>query len=44
MRYRHESGKRWSIEDGVVLRGPINNLEFDLLFSEVRGRAKMTSK
>jgi hypothetical protein len=40
MRYRHELGERWSTEDGVVLRGPIDYLEFDLLFFEVRGRAE----
>jgi hypothetical protein len=38
--YRHESGERWSSGDGVVLRGPVNDLEFDLLFSEVCWRAK----
>jgi hypothetical protein len=44
MRHHHESGKGWSPEDGVVLRGPVDDLEFDLLLSEVRGGAKMTSK
>jgi hypothetical protein len=38
--YRHESGERWSFEDGMVLRGPVNDLEFDLLFSEVCWRAE----
>jgi hypothetical protein len=38
--YRHESGERWSSEDGVVLRGPVNDLEFDLLLSEVCWRAE----
>jgi hypothetical protein len=40
MRCRHESGECRSPEDGVVLRGPIDNLKFDLLFSEVRGCAE----
>jgi hypothetical protein len=35
VRYRHESSERWSSEDGVVLRGPVDDLEFDLLLSEV---------
>jgi hypothetical protein len=35
MRYRHESGKRRSPKNGVGLRGPINNLKFDLLLPEV---------
>jgi hypothetical protein len=35
MRYRHESGKRWSPENGMVLRGPIDDLKLDLLFPEV---------
>jgi hypothetical protein len=33
--YHHESGERWPPEDSVVLRGPVNDLEFDLLLSEV---------
>jgi hypothetical protein len=28
----------------MVLRGPVDDLEFDLLLSEVRGVPKMTSK
>jgi hypothetical protein len=40
MRHRHESGERWSPKDGVVLRRPIDDLEFDLLFPEVRGGAE----
>jgi hypothetical protein len=37
MRHRHESGKRWSPEDGVVLRGPIDDLEFNLHLPKVHG-------
>jgi hypothetical protein len=33
--YHQELGERWSSEDGVVLRGLVNDLEFDLLFSKV---------
>jgi hypothetical protein len=35
MQYRHESGKRWSPEDSVILRGPINDLKLDLLLPEI---------
>jgi hypothetical protein len=38
--YCHESSERWSSEDGMVLRGPVDDLEFDLLLSEVSWRAK----
>jgi hypothetical protein len=33
-------GECWSPEDGVVLQGPIDDLEFDLLLSEVCGGAE----
>jgi hypothetical protein len=37
MRHCHKSGECWSPEDGMVLQGPVDDLEFDLLLSEVRG-------
>jgi hypothetical protein len=35
MRYCHESGKRWWLENGMVLQGPINDLKLDLLLPKV---------
>jgi hypothetical protein len=31
----HESGERWSFENSVILRGPIDDLELNLLLPEV---------
>jgi hypothetical protein len=38
--YRHEPGERWLSEDGVVLRGLVDDLEFDHLLPKICWRAE----